>query len=84
MAGPHSAPHLGTIQEVAHRQQSGQDALECVISGQLLHAYLQIKERLCDLLGEGEAGEIPWPLSPLGASAFTHEDNHWGISHVWI
>lgn len=49
---PHPAPHLGAIQEVAHGQQCGQDALEGVISGQLLHAHLQIKERFCNLLGE--------------------------------
>lgn len=75
----HPAPHLGAIQEVAHGQQRGQDALEGVISGQLLHAHLQIKEWLCNLLvEERDAGETPWPPSHLGASAcaLSHEDNH--------
>lgn len=46
----HPVPHLGAIQEVAHGQQRGQDALEGVISGQLLHAHFQIKEWLCNFL----------------------------------
>lgn len=42
--------HLGAVEEVAHSQQGGQDAVEGGILHQLLHAHFQVKQWLCNFL----------------------------------
>ena len=54
-------PHVGAVEEVPDGEQRGQDPPERLIGGQLLHAQLQVKQRLCDLLqGATESQSTSW------------------------
>ena len=46
--------HLGVIEEVANREQSGEDVLESAIGTKLFDSFLQIKQRIAYFLDDNE------------------------------
>lgn len=55
--------HVGAVEEVSDGEQRRQDSPEGLIGGQLLHAQLQVKQRLCDLLQGATHSQSEHPVT---------------------
>lgn len=55
--------HVGAVEEVSDGEQRRQDSPEGLIGGQLLHAQLQVKQRLCDLLQGATHSQSEHPVA---------------------